>query len=134
MYCHKCGNEIKKGDKFCDKCGESVAGEEKVSRETRHGALVTNDKWWQRLLKVVYIFLWLQILWIIPAVWSVNSSEYVGYYGGEYKYQDTYGAAFWYSILAIIIFVIVIRLVKITVLYIALGQKPEWKKQFKRLF
>lgn len=134
MYCHKCGNEIKESDKFCTKCGQPVVvATERTVRETHHIAPVTNDKWWQRLLKVVYIFLWLQILWIVPAVWSVNSTDY-SYYGGQYHYTDTYGAAFWYSILAIIIFVVVIRLMKVTVLYVVLGRKPGWKKQFKKFF
>jgi len=133
MYCHKCGNEIKGNDKFCTKCGQTVVVAEKTVREEHHTSPVTNDKWWQRLLKVVYIFLWLQILWIVPVVWSVNSTDY-SYYGGQYHYTDTYGSAFWYSVLAIIIFVVIIRLLKITVLYIALGRKPEWKKQFKKLF
>ena len=24
MFCNKCGNEIKEGDKFCSKCGNEV--------------------------------------------------------------------------------------------------------------
>lgn len=133
MYCHKCGNEIKENDKFCTKCGQPVVVAEKIIREGHHISPVINDKWWQRLLKVVYIFLWLQILWIVPVVWSVNSTDY-NYYSGQYHYTGTYGSAFWYSVLAIIIFIATIRLLKITALYIALGRKPEWKKQFKKLF
>ncbi len=100
----------------------------------QQAAVVTNDKWWQRLLKVVYIFLYAQILWIVPVVWSTNSTSYSGYYGSTYHYEDTPGAAFWYSVLAIVIFVVVLRLIKLTVLYIAMGRKPEWKKEFKKLF
>lgn len=29
MFCHKCGKEITKGDKFCNDCGTIVGGEEK---------------------------------------------------------------------------------------------------------
>ncbi len=93
-----------------------------------------NERWWHRLLRVAYIFLYLQILWIVPVVWSGNSSSYSGYYGGAYRYEDTPGAAFWYSVLAIVIFVVVLRLIKLTVLYVALARRPEWKNEFRRLF
>lgn len=132
MYCHKCGNEIKGNDNFCTKCGQSIVVE-KIIKEARNVAQITNNKWWQRLLKVVYIFLWLQILWIVPTVWILNSKDY-NPFDSKYRYTHTYGVAFWYSVLAIIIFVVTIRLIKITVLYIAIGQKPEWKKQFKKFF
>ncbi len=95
-----------------------------------HSPVISSDKWWHRLLKVAYVFMCLQILWIVPVVWSTNSTDY-SYYGG---YTDTPGAAFWYSVLAIAIFMVVTRLIKITVLYVALGRKPEWAKEFKKLF
>lgn len=32
MFCEKCGNEIKEGEKFCGKCGKSIEqGEEKIN-------------------------------------------------------------------------------------------------------
>lgn len=129
MYCYKCGNEIKEKDKFCTGCGQSVI----TAEDSCHGSPVTSDKWGRRLLKVVYIFLWLQILWIVPTVWNINS-EYYNPFDAKYNYTHTYGVAFWYSVLAVIIFVAVIRLIKITALYIVIGQKPEWKKQFKKIF
>jgi len=89
-----------------------------------------DERWWQRLLKVAYIFFYLQILWVVPAVWSANSTSW-SYYGG---YKDTPDAAFWYSVLAIVIFVVVLRLIKLTVLYIALAQKPVWRDELKKLF
>jgi len=58
----------------------------------------------------------------------------VGYFGGESHYEDTYGMAFWYSILALMIYVAIIRLIKVAVLYITIGRKPEWKKEFRKLF
>ncbi len=133
MYCEHCGNKIEKSHSFCTKCGNLVV---------RDGALngspskfvISADKWWHRLLKVIYIFLYLQVLWIVPAVWSVNSSEYVGYSFGQSQYRDTYGEAFWYSLLALLIFLVVIRLIKLTTLYIFWGHKPQWDLEFKKLF
>ena len=134
MFCENCGNKLQQGHKFCIKCGHSSDGNSGVQEFKKNGAPTLDERWWHRLLKVIYIFLYLQILWIVPVVWSSNSSSYSGYYGGQYHYEDTYGAAFWYSVLAIVIFVIVLRLIKLTALYIVLAKKPEWKKEFKRLF
>lgn len=130
MFCENCGNKLKNDHKFCTKCGNSNTPETKEEKTST----LTDEKWWYRVAKVIYVFLYLQILWIVPAVWSVNSSSYVGYYSGTSQYEDTYGVAFWYSILAIAIFVVALRLIKITFLYIAIGLKPQWKKEFKKLF
>lgn len=134
MFCENCGNKMQEGHKFCTKCGHSNMTSSTAPIIKQTIPLATNEKWWHRLLRVVYIFLYLQILWIVPVVWSSNSSSYSGYYGGTYHYEDTPGAAFWYSVLAIVIFVVVLRLIKLTVLYVAKGQKPEWHKEFRKLF
>jgi cytoskeletal protein RodZ len=68
----------------------------------------------------------LPLLIIIPVVWSENSYSY---YGGGSE-----GEAFWYSLLTLVIYMAIARLIKIAVLYVALGRKPEWKKEFKKLF
>ncbi len=124
MYCENCGNKNDDLHKFCTKCGQPIAPAMSAGKPVIEPDL--DQKWWHRLLKVAYIFLYLQILWIVPVVWSTNSSSYAG--------VDTYGEAFWNSLLAIVIFMVVIRLIKFTVLYIALAQKPQWKKEFKKFF
>ncbi len=139
MYCTNCGSKIEGSDKFCIKCGNSlVTGNEQVALKVTpvHKAtpVTLDDKWWQRLLKVGYIFLCLQILWIVPVVWDSNSSTYIGYSYGQSSYKDTPDEAFWYSVLAVIIFVTVTRLLKITVLYVAMGKKPNWESEFKKLY
>lgn len=131
MFCENCGNRIDNSHKFCTKCGNSTTVEIKKNQTIQQGVIVSNDNWWQRLLKVAYIFLCLQILWIVPAVWGSNlpyCSTYSSYCSGSYS------ESFWYSVLAIVIFVFVTRLIKITVLYVAMGRKPEWKKEFKKLY
>jgi len=130
MYCENCGNKNDGSHKFCTKCGHPTVATSNATSIKREPAKRLDERWWHRLLKVVYIFFYLQILWIVPVVWSVNSTSW-SYYGG---YEDTTGAAFWYSILAIVIFVAVLRLIKLTVLYIALAQKPKWGEEFKKLF
>lgn len=131
MFCTNCGNTIQDGHKFCIKCGQSGVRETKNAMLIQKSSVVIDEKWWQRLLKVLYIFLCLQILWIVPAVWGSNlpyCSTYSNYCSGSYS------ESFWYSVLAIVIFVFVTRLIKITILYVVIGRKPEWKKEFKRLF
>jgi len=54
-----------------------------------------------------------------------------------YKYTKkalTFVEAFWYSLLTLIIYVAIVRLIKIAFIYIVLGQKPEWEKEFARVF
>lgn len=121
MFCKKCGNEIKTDDKFCAKCGTP--------------APTLNDKWWHRLLKVFYIIAYLPLLVIIPTVWSSNKPySYYSYYSNQTISYGSYAEAFWYSLLTLAIYLIVLRLIKIVILYVAFGYKPEWKKQFKKLF
>lgn len=138
MYCTNCGNKIEEYSKFCTNCGNSsVEFNNEIKPEVNHISVVqqvaSDEKWWFRLLKVIYIFICLQILWIVPLVWSVNSTEYVsGYYGGYYK--DTPDTAFWYSVLAILIYMSLTRLLKIAVLYVSIGKKPQWGKEFKKFY
>lgn len=128
MYCENCGNKIQDGYKFCTKCGNSTDGSTKgnvgTSSKQSH-----SEAWWFRLLKVLYIVLYLPLLIIVPFVWSTNSSSY-SYYGNT----DTTGQAFWYSLLTLLVYMVIVRLIKLATLYIAVGRKPEWKKEFKKLF
>lgn len=130
MFCENCGNKNDRTHKFCTKCGHPTASSSAVPKINKTPVRNLDERWWHRLLKVAYIFLYIQILWIVPVVWSANSTSW-SYYGG---YEDTTGEAFWYSVLTIIIFVVVLRLIKLTVLYIALAQKPVWRDEFRKLF
>ncbi len=137
MYCTECGRKIEDNNKFCTNCGHAYFHLVDQNSDRQTNLTSTNqEKWWYRLLKVIYIFIYLQILWIVPVVWSENSSTYVS--GGNYSYyghyEDTFGAAFGYSLLTIVIFVVILRLVKISVQYIILGYRPKWKKEFKIFF
>lgn len=138
MFCTNCGSKIELSDKFCTKCGNLSTKERgdvvNVIPTRTASPVFSEDKWWQRLLKVGYIFLCLQILWIVPVVWEANSSTYVGYSYGQSSYKDTPEEAFWYSVLAVLIFMTVTRLLKITVLYVAMGKKPNWAREFKKLY
>jgi hypothetical protein len=132
MFCEKCGNKLKENHKFCTGCGHS-----NIDKQESKPAIVNilEQKWWFRFSKVLYIFLYGLLLLIIPLVWSENSSTYTGYsttYGG--RYEDTYGKAFWYSLLTLLVYIAIMKLIKITFLYIAFGQKPQWKREFKKLF
>lgn len=129
MFCDKCGHKVNT-EKFCPNCGEEIYH---AKIETDHGP-ISKDKWWQRLLKVLYVIAYLPLFGIIPAVWSSNAP-----YCHTYTYSGTscYGSnaeAFWYSVLTLVIYFVALRLIKIAVLYVVIGRKPEWKKQFKKLF
>ena len=130
MFCENCGNKIQEGHKFCTKCGLSSAVDSFPVKSSR-AAVIADVKWWHRLLKVGYIISYIPLILIVIAVWSANSSDY-NYY--TRTYTDTSGAAFLWSCLAIAIYVVVIRLIKLAVLYVAFGQKPEWHKEFRKFF
>ena len=126
MFCENCGNKLKEGHQFCTECGYSTVSD-MLKKPVANHPLTTNERWWHRLLKVLYIIAHLPLLIIIPIVWSSNSSNY-------YTGADTSGTAFWYSILTLLIYMAIVRLIKIAVLYVSAGRKPEWKKEFKKLF
>lgn len=135
MYCEKCGHKKHEAEKFCTQCGNQLSEVAQSLPEEMtaiNQSTIIEDRWWLRLLKVAYIFLCLQILWIVPLVWSINSTTYVGGYYSTYK--DTPETAFWYSVLTIIIYMAITRLLKISVLYIATGKKPNWGKEFRKFY
>jgi len=127
MFCENCGNKLKEGHKFCTKCGHSNVQEIKEKK----APVLSDEKWWHRLSKVLYVLLYLPLLILVPLVWSENTPRYSSYFN---EYYGSYGEAFWYSALTLAIYIVVVRLVKITFLYIALAQKPKWKKEFKKFF
>lgn len=120
MFCEECGNKIKDGHKFCIKCGYSIVSN---SPENKKRELVDNEKWWHRLLKVLYIISYIPLLIIIPIVWSTNTCYYC-----------SKSDSFWYSLLTLFIYVVIIRLIKIAILYVILGRRPKWKREFKKFF
>jgi hypothetical protein len=125
MFCEHCGTKIEESYKFCTKCGHSTF----VVNE-KEKKLTTDEKWWHRLVKVVYITLYVPLPIILVAVWIENSPSYSSYYG---RYSGSTGEAFWYSLFTLIIYIIAIRLIKIVFLYIVHGRKPEWRKEFKKI-
>ena len=127
MFCENCGNKLKEGHKFCTKCGHSNVSEAKEEKSPT----LSDDKWWYRLAKVIYVLLYLPLLVVVPLVWSENVPRYNSYFE---EYYGSYGEAFWYSVLTLVIYVVVVRLIKITFLYISFAKKPIWKKEFKKFF
>ena len=73
-----------------------------------------NKKWWYRLLEVVYIFLY----FIIPFI-VLNSIN-----GPENVIERTF-----FLIYLAILFIVGIRIIKISIVYILKGEKIDWKKE-----
>ncbi len=132
MFCEKCGKKLKENHKFCTECGHSNLDKQKSKQTT---SSILEQKWWFRLAKVFYIFLYIPLPFVMIGVWSENNPySYYSSYSNQYYNHGSYGEAFWYSLLTFIVWVTILRLIKITFLYIALGGKPQWKKEFKKLF
>lgn len=121
MFCENCGSKIQQDYKFCIRCGNSVLAYRESSVMVERPVL-GSDKWWHRLLRVIYIILYLPLLLVIPLVWSMNA-----YYG-------EYGVALSQSLLALVIYIFIARLIKITFLYIFFAQKPYWRRELRKLF
>lgn len=126
MFCENCGNKTQEGYKFCTKCGYSTLPVLPKDTVTNY-ITKSNEKWWHRLLRVIYIIAYIPLPILLMLVWSENSSSYSSAF-------ETTGDAFWYSLLTLVIYVVIIRLIKIAVLYVAVGRKPEWRQEFKKLF
>lgn len=123
MYCHKCGNETKGNDRFCIKCGNHI-----LSEKTIKNPVISEDKWYLRLAKVIYIALYIPLPFVLFGVWTLNQ---------PYCYYEPCvldGEAFWYTLLTLVVWVVILRLIKIAVLYVFTAQKPKWKIEFKRFF
>ena len=132
MFCEKCGNKLKENHKFCTECGHSNLDKQE-SKQTPSNIL--EQKWWFRLAKVFYIFLYMPLPFVIIGVWSENDPySYYSSYSNQYYSHGSYSEAFWYSLLTLVVWVVILRLIKITFLYIAFGKKPQWKKEFKKIF
>lgn len=133
MFCEKCGHELKESHKFCTECGYSNI--EDASPKVASAASHLYQKWWLRLAKVIYIFLYIPLPFAVVLAWTENDPySYYSSYSHQYYNYGSYGQAFLYSILLLFVWIIILRLVKITFLYIAFAQKPQWKKEFKKFF
>lgn len=130
LYCEKCGNELEWKFKFCTMCGSPIVQKVLPPKIELPEPEYTTE-WRYRLMKVIYIIGYFPLIILVIIVRSANSTDY----NREYQYTtDTPWAAFLYSLLAIAIYVIVIRLIKIAVLYVVVAKKPDWQWEFKKLY
>lgn len=143
MFCTECGNKLRDDEKFCTNCGKSHdnLGENKpvqrvastkevqpsISIKTQTPSPVTEERWWERLFKVIYIFSYIILPLILIAVWEENSCSY-------YRNYCSGDEAFWATLFTFIGYVVFVRLIKVTFLYIVKGQTVNWKKEFKSFF
>ena len=123
-YCENCNKFGGEDDLFCDNCGSSL--ESKKNKPLTNFNDTTNT----RMVKVFYILLHLPMLIIVPAAWITN--EPYCYY--DYACNKDYSESFWYSLLTLLFYVIFIRLIKITYLYIVYGYYPRWEKELRKIY
>ena len=125
-FCHNCGKQLSEGDVFCTECGTKATfqDENKVNDEE-------NNKWWYRLAKVIYIFSYVVLVIISIAVWF-DFKPYCTTYA--VRCYGSYEEAFWYTLLTFVFGILILRLFKITFLYIVFGKKPLWDKELTSFF
>jgi hypothetical protein len=132
MFCEKCGHKLN-NERFCSNCGQE-AHHANIKVEIFSNP-VSQEKWYLRLAKVAYIVLYIPLPFAIWGVWTSNDPySYYSSYSREWISYGSYGEAFWYSLLTLIIWIVILRLLKIAVLYIVAGKKPTWSSEFKKLF
>jgi len=128
MFCTNCGNKIDLNEKFCTNCGFQVMSANNISiaPEVKDTPTLNkkNERWYHRLGVVIYFVAHLPLLFIVPVVWSENASYYSTY---SKKFYGSDAEAFGYSLLTIIIWLIVLRLLKMATKYIVIGKKPKMK-------
>lgn len=130
MFCTNCGASVNETDQFCTKCGRANSLNPESAQQissTRH----SDERWWHRLVKIIYILLYIPLPLVIYGAWIVNSQDY------DYLTRsvvDTSGKAFGYMLLTLVIYLTIVRLIKVAFLYVTLGQKPDWRKEFKKFF
>jgi hypothetical protein len=90
--------------------------------------------WWHRLLKVLYVIAYLPLIGLVIGVWLSNTPYCTTYQYSSNYCRGSYGEAFWYSVLSLAIYIVILRLIKIAILFIAIGRKPLWKEQLKSFF
>lgn len=118
MFCENCGNKLEGSHEFCTKCGHSNTT--RSSNKSFSNRESFDQKWWLRLARVIYIVLYIILPFLLIWVWDENS-----------RYPEE---AFGLSFMTFVIYVVVVRLIKITFFYIAFAQKPQWKREFKKFF
>lgn len=130
MFCDKCGHQLN-NERFCPNCGQEIYH---TKIETVH-ILVSQDKWYIRLAKVIYIALYIPLPFVFCGVWTSNTPySYYSSYSNEYISYGSYSEAFWYSLLTLVVWIVILRLLKITIFYVFSGRKPNWKGEFRRFF
>lgn len=132
MFCENCGNKLKEGHKFCTKCGHSNSPDAKHEKES----VLSDKKWWSRLAKVIYVGLYLPLPVALIAAWVENNQSCVSSFYPTYRQTctDTFGEAFLLTLLIFVAWVVILRFIKLTFLYIAFARKPQWKREFKKFF
>ncbi|QQS61833.1 MAG: hypothetical protein IPN70_02885 [Candidatus Moraniibacteriota bacterium] len=89
------------------------------------------QKWWFRIAKVAYIFLYLFFAILIIASGVDNFYSYDTVMKSN---SYTPGFAFLNMLIVIAIGFIITKITKITFFYIFLAQKPNWKKELTKIF
>lgn len=90
----------------------------------------TKNPWWYRLLKILYILACIFSFLLFAYVWLQNAPIFCLLGSCPGSYAD----AFLFGFEITLVYIVVIRLIKLSVVYVVEARKPEWRREFKRLF
>lgn len=88
------------------------------------------EKWWFRIAKVVYIFLY---LFLAVGVIASGVDNFYSYDTDIKSNVYTPGYALANVLVVIVVGLVLIKVIKITFFYIFLAQKPSWKKEIRKI-
>lgn len=71
MYCRKCGNEIKDGEKFCGKCGQEVNEEIKNTSSNKK-----KNNVWTTITVIIAVIVAIAVIQIGSAISNKQAQDY----------------------------------------------------------
>lgn len=129
MFCEKCGNQVKDGDKFCGGCGSEISNNEHHLKSKE-----LENKSWYRFTKVIYTFFYFFLFLILYFVFTESSQTYNYASYGNSSYMYDYGHGLWITILTYFFGAVFLKLVKVSFFYVFTGCKIDWVKESKKIF
>jgi hypothetical protein len=127
MFCTNCGKGIDGNEKFCINCGRALTKDSGVTSEVKQTVVEkvsSDERWYHRLGTVVYVLAHLPLLFVVPFVWSENARYYDVYFE---TYRGSDGEAFVWVIITIVIWLLVLRGIKMMLRYVVGGYRPSIK-------
>lgn len=132
MFCSYCGQSQPDNHAFCTKCGKQILKHESP-RSIEFDSIKNLGL---RISKVIYILLYLPLPLILWAVWTSTyyTYSYISIYDDVGTKVESPEKALLYTACTLLIYLILVRLIKLAFLYIFFGYKINWRNEVKKIY